>query len=256
MGVSDSTEKLSVIPYVFYDLISRIPAGVIVLLSVYLMPSSPLPTLPDELLLTTSGAVILPIVGLVVAYVLGLALSASGPIVFPILDALNSSQIREGLLRLALAPRFADGLRLTINDLSAIEAIGSKEAKRGDITRLRTKLHTYLKVTDSRVGMEMAKHQAEVVLFTNLGVASTLFALFLLLREYFSTGTVVGNPGSGWLISTLLTGIAAFTVAVSRNRICWRYHFAYAEFFLQNATAPGAGQQLNSSTAGVGSGKL
>ncbi len=224
MRIDEGPEKLSVVPEVFYDLISRVPAGMIIIVAAYIsLPECQLPYALRSVGNSPLVAVVIPIVGLVMSYVIGLALSSlSGLFPFPQLDWVYWASIRKGFLELSKYP-------------GAKDVYDADSLSRRSRLKARMKLHIFLKRSDARVGLEMAKHQAEASLFTNLTVGLPLLLLFFLYSDSQAReipGCVGINP-QAYAVVAVLCGLSA-VIAFLRNQGYWRYHFGFAESFLKN----------------------
>lgn len=221
MTIDEKTEKLSVVPEVFYDLICRIPAGIIVLVSVYAsIPMDKLPNVLSNIGDSTLAVVIVPIIGIAVSYSIGLALSAlSGISIFIILDLIYWYWISKGF----------KGLR----DLEPLQNILTTNIKFWKRNKARVSIHVLLDKSDRHIGLELSKHQAESSLFANLAVGFLVLNIVYFILDIWnacSNNTDFNMSDHVYWVNWILFIFCA-NMAYLRNIGFWKFLFAYAESY-------------------------
>jgi hypothetical protein len=221
MGV----DKLSVVPEVFYDLISRVPAGMIVLVTAcVVLQDCNLPTIIASIDSSPIPAIVVPVVGFVLSYVIGLALSAlSGPLLYPRFDRWHKKTINERLEDLRGLPRGGDHIGA---------AKDNPESRR----KAQMGLNIFLKQKDARIGFEMSKHQAETSLFANLTVGFAALLVAFLYSYWISKPPCASLALNACRIVTLL-GATSVIVAFLRYLSGWRHLFGFGESYLKRSSS-------------------
>jgi hypothetical protein len=216
--VNMDTDKLSVVPEVFYDIISRVPAGVLILIVTYIF----LPTEQKLALLTIenfpAAIIVLPIIGLILSYAIGLGLTAPSHLLFFGFDRILYLIVKKMANNVMTSNSGNKILDITINT-------------KKDLGRVRLDLHIFLKRQTKEIAMEMAKHQAESALFANL---TSGFILLWLLFESGILPSMTQKLTISINCAFALMIISCAAITLYRQWNTWRYHFGYYRYFLQN----------------------
>jgi hypothetical protein len=248
-------DKLSVVPEVFYDLISRVPAGMIVLVTGYILwPNCHLPSVLRDIGSSNIATVVVPVVGFVLSYVIGLALSAmSGDTLFFILDKLYRKKIAKGFRVLSERTEESSFLHAAKSGLRS--GLCQRFRRRhkcglcwglwrrfwrgfGVRRRAQVRLNNLLKQEDARVGLEMSKHQAETSLFANLTAGFLLLHVVFLCSDSISCFNASLSPSAYRIVSIL--GAMSALVAFLRHRSGWRHLFGFGESYLRRNSSRGS----------------
>jgi hypothetical protein len=216
-GLARMENKFSIIPQVFYDFISRVPAGAIFLAGLYfIFPGEFLEALRCQCHSTVVG-VLLSFLALILSYIIGFFLGgvvSSVGIIFPQKSEADQKDFKD-LCEEQGNPRYF------------------LEKDYEDDHRFRIKMNIFLRHRDPQIALEMAKHQAEAELFKNLTVAFLILLVIAVARMGIALPTCCAMDSESachrltlLCILVVLVGVSG-CVAIQRSERIRKYYIEF-----------------------------